>query len=385
MSLREKFQGGTLEQFDWALFLATLLIILIGVVNLMSATSVYQQARAELPITQVIFLMIGGAFAVIMMVIDYRQFERVAYWAYAFGIITLLGVLALGKGIRGSSRWINIGPFGFQPSEFMKIWLTIALAKYFHEAPRSDQPKYLRELLVPAVMGGVPFLLVQKQPDLGTALILGLIFVSIVALQRIRWQSLLGLSVASVAGILWVWYGDVLHGYQRARITSFLDPESDITGTNYHAHNARIAIGNGGLFGQGFTRGTQNQYYFLPDQYTDFPFPVLAEDWGFAGCAFLLLLYTFVILWAIRIASQAKDRFAAVVAIGIGAMIFWHVLFNVGMVTGVLPVVGVTLPLFSYGGSSVMTMLMGVGLLMNISMRRVHLTPIRSSYVVLSR
>lgn len=385
MSLREKFQGGTLDHFDWALFIATLIIVLVGVINLMSATSVYQQARAELPVTQVMFLMLGGASAVVMMVIDYRQFERFAYLLYGFGITSLLVVLALGKGIRGSSRWINIGPFGFQPSEFTKIWLTLALAKYFHDAPRSDQPKYLRELAIPALIAGVPFLLVYKQPDLGTALIHGLIFISIVALQRIRWTSVLLLVTTLVGGTYAIYKGDFLHDYQKARITSFLDPESDITGTNYHAHNARIAIGNGGLFGQGYQLGTQNQYHFLPDQYTDFPFPVLAEEWGFVGCFLLLLVYAFVVLWAVKIASQARDRFAAITAIGVGGMIFWHVIFNVGMVTGLLPVVGVVLPLFSYGGSSVVTMLMGVGLLMNISMRRVQLTPVRSSYAILSR
>jgi rod shape determining protein RodA len=166
------------------------------------------------------------------------------------------------------------------------------------------------------------------------------------------------------------------------RITTFLSPESDITGAGYHAHNAKIAIGNGKLIGQGFMEGTQNQFYFLPDQYTDFPFPVYAEDWGFLGCFVLITIYGLLVLRAISIASQAKDRFGAAVAIGVGALVFWHAVFNIGMVTGLLPVVGVTLPLFSYGGTSLITVMMGLGLLMNISMRKTHYTPVRSGQIV---
>jgi rod shape determining protein RodA len=382
--LREKIQDAAGEHFDWALFIATALIAVMGVVNLYSATSVYTQARADLYVTQVYFLVAGGALAVFVVAIDTRHIERWAYVLYILGVMSLILVFALGKDIRGSSRWINIGSFGFQPSEFMKIWLVLALAKYFHEAPRSDAPKQLRDMAVPAVLAGVPFLLVLKQPDLGTALILGLIFVSISALSRIRWQSLLGLTSTIVVSAPLVW-SYVLQDYQKARITSFLSPETDITGAGYHAHNARIAIGNGGVFGQGYMKGTQNQYFFLPDQFSDFPFPVLAEDWGFFGSILLIALYTFLVLWAIRIAAQAKDRFGAVVAIGIGGLIFWHAVFNLGMVTGLLPVVGVTLPLFSYGGSSVMTILIGLGLLMNISMRRPYLAPIRSGHIVFAR
>jgi rod shape determining protein RodA len=162
----------------------------------------------------------------------------------------------------------------------------------------------------------------------------------------------------------------LLKEYQKARITSFLDPEADKIGTGWHAFQSRTAIGNGGLTGEGFMQGTQNQFGFLPDQHSDFPFAVFAEDWGFIGSVVLLALYAFVSIWAVHIASQAKDRFGAAVAIGVGAIFFWHATFNIGMALGVLPVVGITLPLFSYGGSSVITMLVGLGLLMNVSMRR---------------
>jgi rod shape determining protein RodA len=213
-----------------------------------------------------------------------------------------------------------------------------------------------------------------KQPDLGTALILFLMFVSISALVRFKFRQLLFVVAGAgvIAEVAWN-YG--LKAYQKERITSFLNPDTNVLGAGWHAHHARIAIGDGGLFGQGFMRGSQNQFLFLPDQYSDFPFAVFAEDWGFAGSLVLVVLYGALVLWSIRIASTARDRFGAVLAIGVGSLIFWHAFFNLGMVTGILPVVGVTLPLFSYGGSSVLTILMGIGLLMNVSMRRFYVSP----------
>ncbi len=381
--LRDRHLDRTGDYFDWPLFIATMIVMVIGEVNLYSATSVYQKSRADLYVSQLYFLVAGGVIATFMFVVDYRHFERWAYFLYGFGVLTLGLVFVLGKDIRGSSRWINVGGFGFQPSEFMKIWLALALAKYFHEAPRSDQPKTLRELWIPAAMTIVPFFLILRQPDLGTALIVGLVGFSITALNRVRWRSIAAL-VGTIGVALPIAYSN-LQGYQLKRIETFLNPESDVTGAGYHAHHARIAIGNGGVFGQGYMKGSQNQYYFLPDQYTDFPFPVMAEDWGFVGSVVLILVYAFIVLWGIRIAALSRDRFGAVAAIGVSGMIFWHAFFNLGMVTGVLPVVGVTLPLFSYGGSSVITILMGLGLLLNISGRRPHIAPLRTERMTFAR
>jgi rod shape determining protein RodA len=295
--------------------------------------------------------------------------------------VLLILVFILGKDIRGSSRWINIGSFSFQPSEFMKLFLCIALAKYLHDDAKNEE-RSLKDLLVPAILTGVPTLLVLKQPDLGTALIHFLMFVSICALVRIKLRQLLLVVAGGGIGAEIVWnYG--LKAYQKERITSFLNPDANVLGAGWHAHHARIAIGDGGVLGQGFMRGTQNQFLFLPDQYSDFPFAVFAEDWGFVGSLLLVVLYGFLVLWAIRIASTARDRFGAVLAIGVGSLIFWHALFNLGMVTGLLPVVGVTLPLFSYGGSSVLTIMIGIGLLMNVSMRRFYVSPGRSGGLLL--
>lgn len=358
------------DRFDWVLFLVAALLAVVGVINLYSATSAVKAALSDLYVLQVYWLVVGGILAAIVAAIDYRHYERFGYAAYGFGVVLLLLVFVLGRDIRGSSRWIYIGSFSLQPSEFMKLFLIIALAKYLHDDPRAEG-RTLRDLAIPAGIAAVPMLLVLRQPDLGTALILGLIFASIVLMTRIKWRSMAWLGAGSAILLPVIWgYG--LKDYQKQRIVSFLNPEANILGANWHGHNARVAIGAGQVAGEGFMKGTQNQFLFLPDQFSDFPFAVYAEEWGFLGSVFLVALYAALVLWAIRVAAGARDRFGAVISIGVGAMIFWHAIFNVGMVTGLLPVVGVTLPLFSFGGSSVMTIMIGLGLLMNVSLRRPH-------------
>ena len=366
--IRPEFSAKVRDHFDWPLFIAAALVAVLGVVNLYSATSVYQGARSELYISQVYWLVVGGIVGGIVVAIDYRHIERLGYLLYAVGVFSLIIVFVLARDVRGSSRWIEIGSFRFQPSEFMKVFLVIALAKFLNVDPRSEG-RSLKDLWGPAALTVAPALLVLKQPDLGTALILLLIFATIAILTRIRWQSLLTFVLAAVP-TTWFVYEYVLHDYQRSRIETFLHPESDILRKGWHAHQARVAIGNGGLFGRGYMSGTQNQYLFIPDQHSDFPFPVFAEEWGFAGTTVLVLVYGFLVLWGVRVASQAKDRFGAVLAVGCSAVIFWHALFNMGMASGILLVVGVPLPLFSYGGSSVTTILLSVALLMNVSIRR---------------
>lgn len=374
------YAGGSLlgrvrDHFDWALFIGAAMLAVIGVINLYSATSVAKSMYTEVYIQQVYWLVGGGILATIVAAIDYRHYERLGYALYGCGIIMLLLVFILGREIRGSSRWIYIGSFSFQPSEFMKLFLIIALAKYLHDDPKSEG-RTLKDLIMPALITAVPFALIVLQPDLGTGLILLLIFVSIVAMSRIQRRTLIQLGIAAVIVVPIAWtYG--LKGYQNDRITAWLNPDQNILGFNWDPHHARIAIGNGGWTGQGFMKGTQNQFLFLHEQHSDFPFPVFAEDWGLLGGLGLMALYTFLVLWAIRIAATAKDRFGAVLAVGVGSLIFWHAIFNLGMATGLLPVVGVTLPLFSYGGSSVITVVLGIGLLMNVSMRRYYVPAAR--------
>jgi|CZKU01.1.fsa_nt_gi rod shape determining protein RodA len=381
MTLRLDDGGGLLgrarEHFDWLLFITVATLAVIGVINLYSATSVARGAHAEDYIQQIYWLVGGGILATVAAVIDYRHYERLGYAVYAVGVVLLLLVFILGREIRGSSRWIYIGSYSFQPSEFMKLFLVIALAKYLHDDPKSEG-RTLKDLAVPAVIAAVPTALVMLQPDLGTGLILVLVFLSICALTRVQTRSLIWLGVVGLilAPVFWS-YG--LRGYQNERINAWLNPNVNVLGFNWDPHQARIAVGNGGWFGQGFMRGSQNQFMFLHEQHSDFPFPVFAEEWGFAGSLLLVGLYGLLVLWCLRVASMAKDRFGAVLAVGVGSIIFWHAVFNLGMATGLLPIVGVTLPLFSYGGSSVMTVLLGVGLVMNVSMRRFYASPSRTT------
>jgi len=368
---RISFRGG--PQIDMPLLLCSVAIATLGIVNLYSATSVYIEAGrraglADIYVSQVYWLVVGGLLAILAAAIDYRHLERLAYVFYFGGLVALMLVFVLASDIRGSARWIQVGSFNFQPSEFIKILLILVLAKHLHDDARTEPRRWV-DLAIPIVLTLVPAALVIAQPDLGTALIYLLTAASILFMVRIRRSSLAwaGVVAGVSAPLLWKY---VLRDYQKARITSFLDPEHDVTDTGWHALQSKTAIGNGGLTGHGFMQGTQNQFGFLPDQYSDFPFAVFAEDWGLLGCALLLALYCFLCIWAVHVASQAKDRFGAALAIGVGAMIFWHVVFNVGMATGLLPVVGIPLPLFSYGGSSLLTMMVGLGLLMNVAMRR---------------
>jgi rod shape determining protein RodA len=367
--------GRVREHFDWTLFIAVAALAVIGVINLYSATSVARGGHADDYVQQIYWLVGGGILATLVAAIDYRHYERLGYALYGGGIILLILVFILGREIRGSSRWIYIGSYSFQPSEFMKLFLVIALAKYLHDDVKAEG-RTLRDLVVPALITAVPTALVMLQPDLGTGLILVLVFVSICALTNVRARSLVALGVvgAILAPLFWS-YG--LRGYQNERINAWLNPNENILGYNWDPHQARIAVGNGGWFGQGFLKGSQNQFLFLHEQHSDFPFPVFSEEWGFVGSFALVAIYGFLVLWCLRVASSAKDRFGSVLAVGVASIVFWHAIFNLGMVTGLLPVVGVTLPLFSYGGSSVMTVLLGIGLVMNVSMRRFYASPTR--------
>jgi rod shape determining protein RodA len=299
---------------------------------------------------------------------DYRHLEYIGFPA-AYGVVLLLlvAVLVVGRTSMGATRWISFGGVGLQPSEVMKIVIIIVLARYFSEKP-TVLGFTLKELTVPGALLLVQVLLVVKQPDLGTAMMLLAIGGSMALFAGIRRSAIIGLSFCGVLAAMGGWF--LLHDYQQQRIYTFFSPESDPLGAGYHIIQSKIAVGSGGLFGRGFGKGTQAQLSFLPERHTDFAFSVLAEEWGFAGCLLLLVLYLLIVLWGLYIARQASDRFGMFLAYGVSAMLFWHIVVNLGMVIGLLPVVGVPLPLFSYGGTSMITTMTGVGLLLNVSMRR---------------
>lgn len=360
-------------QIDMVLLFLVVAISCIGVVNLYSATSAYVGASqraglADIYVSQIYWIVVGLMFGMLMAAIDYRHLERLAPILYGSGLLMLALVFVFATDVRGSQRWIRLGSFALQPSEFMKPLVALMVARYLQNDAKTEE-RTLVDLIQPAIITLIPMVAVMAQPDLGTSLIYALTTISILSVMRIRRRSVLVFfgGGATLTYLMWK-FG--LRDYQRGRITSFLDPESDKTGTGWHALQSQTAIGNGGLTGEGFMQGTQNQFGFLPDQHSDFPFSVFAEEFGFLGCMALLALYCALAIHSVYIASQAKDRFGAGLALGVGAIIFWHTVFNLGMSMGLLPVVGITLPLFSYGGSSVVSMLICLGMLMSVSMRR---------------
>jgi rod shape determining protein RodA len=304
----------------------------------------------------------------VALIPDYRILERLALPLY-LGTLALLAVLlVVGPVINGSQRWLVLGSLRLQPSELAKLALLVLFARILTR--RASAPELrLRDLIGPALLAAAPVALVLRQPDLGTAMLLALIAGTFVLFSRIRIRSLLWLGAAGVAaaGSAWFFY---LHDYQKERVLTFLDPDRDPLGSAYHAIQSQIAVGSGGWFGMGFLRGPQSQLDFLPEQQTDFVFSVLAEEWGFVGAAVVLLLYLAILVRGLLVARDAKEPFGAYLAIGIVALLFWPAVINVAMVIGLAPVVGVPLPLLSYGGSSLVTCMAGLGLLINVSMRR---------------
>ncbi|MDY6972279.1 MAG: rod shape-determining protein RodA [Thermodesulfobacteriota bacterium] len=362
------FDRRLIQNFDWILLVLLLLLAAISILNLYSATyPIRDVGGSQVFIKQIYWFLIGFTVLLLMTTFNYYALERLAYPAYFFTIALLVAVLFLGKVTSGSQRWLSLGPLSFQPSEAAKITLVIVLAKFFSERG-GNQVYRLRDLWQPFVLIGIPGFLILREPDLGTALLLVVVSLSVIVFARVKWQSLviLVMSLPSVAPFIWI----NLKEYQQMRILTFLRPDMDPLGSGYHINQSKIAIGSGQFWGKGFLEGTQTRLHFLPEQHTDFAFSVLAEEWGFVGSVFLLLLYLFLILWGLNIAKSSKDKFGSIMAIGIVSIVFWEVVINVGMVTGLLPVVGIPLLLFSYGGSSLISTMAAMGLLMNISMRR---------------
>jgi rod shape determining protein RodA len=360
-----------LYNFDGFLLLTTLAIVGVGAVTIYSAT--FDPARPGVHAfawRQAMWGAAGLVAALVMSTFDYRKLERWAYVVYGAGLVLLLLVPLVGTVGGGSRRWIALGPVSVQPSEMMKLGLIIALARYFHgHVPPAGLR--LRDLAVPALLTVPPVFLILEQPDLGTAGVFVCVFASMVflaGLSRRTVMILLGavLLVLPAIPIL----KSHLKPYQVRRIEIFLDPDLDPLGAGYHITQSKIAIGSGGLTGKGFLNGTQNQLDFLPEQHTDFIFSVYSEEWGFVGACVLIALYATLMLRGLVVVHRAKDRFGALLAFGVLANVFWQAAINLGMTSGLLPVVGITLPFFSYGGSSLVTLMAGLGLVINVSMRR---------------
>jgi rod shape determining protein RodA len=352
--------------YPWHVAFLVMAIAALGVWNLASAS---RSAHAPVWISQVSWMAAGGGLALSIALVDYRRFMRGAYPFYALVVLLLLAVLVKGRLVMGARRWLTVGPVNFQPSELAKIAVALALARWFHmDAGKRKDGYGLLSLVVPAGITLLPALLILKQPDLGTALIVVAVGATMILFARVRWQALVAVGAVVVAGAVFAY--PHLKPYQRKRVETFLNPEGDVLGAGYHATQSMIAVGSGQGLGKGWGQGTQTLLSFLPEQHTDFIFSVWAEEHGFVGCLLLLALYWALVVSAFGIAGNARDRFGHFLAVGVTGMLFWHAFINMGMVTGILPVVGVTLPLMSYGGSSVVAIMMGMGLLTNVGMRR---------------
>ena len=361
------FDRRLLTHFDWPLLLLVVMTALVGIANMYSATSSWSSLAMPVYIKQLYWLAGGLLLAVTISAIDYRHLAHLGYMLYFLNLLLLLLVLLIGKTSMGATRWIDLGVFNLQPSEIMKIVIIIALSCHFS---RQDYLRgfTLKNLVMPFFCLGVPALLIMKQPDLGTAMIVIFIGLTMALFAGIRPYTLVALAIMAAGAVVGGWF--LLREYQKERILTFLNPERDPLGSGYHIIQSKIAVGSGGFFGKGFMAGTQSQLSFLPERHTDFAFSVFAEEWGFAGCLVLLALYLLVITWGIYVARNAADAFGMLLAFGVSTMLFWHIIINLGMVIGLLPVVGVPLPLFSYGGTSMITTMIGIGLLLNVSMRR---------------
>jgi rod shape determining protein RodA len=365
-----------LSNVPWGMVALIIGIALMGLTAVYSATYT-ATGPSSLFTKQIIWICLGVMVMFAALIPDYHTVGRYAYVLYAFSIFCLILVALVGKTGMGAQRWLPLGPFAFQPSELAKLSLVLALARYFAEDPRRGGYE-LRDLLVPGAMVLVPLVLVMKQPDLGTALMLMFTTTLIVILAGINFRSVmavvvLGAVVASavflvppVRHAIWT----KLKPYQQKRITAFIDPSSDPLGSGYHATQAKIAVGSGQTTGKGFRRGTQSQMAFLPERHTDFIFAVIAEERGFIGASFLIILYVILLLVGVDAAKSAKDKMGTLMAGGIVSMLSLYVFINIGMAAGILPVVGVPLPLVSYGGTSIITTFLAIGLLLNIQSRR---------------
>ena len=362
-------RNGSLAMPDWRALLILVALVVIGVVNLWSASQGLGYPYHQ---RQILWLGVGVILGLVAYGLDYRRFEAFAYFFYSLGIVLLVAVWFFGVEVGGAKRWIGVGGMRFQPSEYMKLALIVALARYFYRRPRA-QGYSLIELLIPTAIALFPAALIALEPDLGTAVSMLLLFSAVVLFCGIRRRSFLTLlailSLLAPAG----WF--VLKDYQRQRIIAFLDPYNDPLGSGYHLIQSKIAVGSGGLWGKGFLGGTQCKLQFLPQYHTDFAFALLGEEWGFVGCVVVLVLFMLLILWGFETAFRARDRFGAIMAAGVTAMFFIHVAVNVGMVLGLLPVVGLPLPFLSYGGSCTVVHMIGMGLLLNVRRRRHLLAP----------
>jgi rod shape determining protein RodA len=360
------FERRLYHHIDWALVIAVLALCAFGVATIYSATFDPTRGASHRYVVQIYAIALGLLAMLVMLTVDYRAFTDKSHLIYIAILAVLVYVLVFGHEGKGARRWIPIGSFNLQPSEFAKISVALVLAKFFGENRGAPQ---WTDLAIGGVLAALPLALIAKEPDLGTAVTLLPIFLAVAYLagMQMRILGVMLLAFVLAAPVAWKF---ALKDYQKSRISTFLDPSQDAKGAGYQQIQARITVGSGGLSGKGFKQGTQGQLRFLPEVDNDFIFSVLAEEHGFVGVLVALGLYLFVILRSLEAARLAKDRLGSYLVLGVLASFTFQVVYNITMSAGLAPVKGLTLPLMSYGGSSMIATLAGFGLVLNVRMRR---------------
>ena len=346
---------------DIPLLLGLIVLSVIGLVVLYSSSG----QDTGMIIRQLTRLCFAFTIMFILAQIPPHYIEYWAPWLYGIGLLLLVAVMLFGEAGKGAQRWLDLGLFRFQPSEIMKLAVPVMVAWYLADNPLPPSGKHLFYSVLLII---VPVIFIAKQPDLGTALLVASSGVFVLLLSGIRWKQVAVFLLCLAVSAPLLWYN--LHDYQKARVITFLNPENDPLGTGYHIIQSKIAIGSGGLFGKGWMNGSQSHLKFLPERSTDFIFAVLGEEFGFTGILFVLALYLFVIIRGLYIATQAQDTFARLLAGALILTFFVYIFVNIGMVAGLLPVVGIPLPLISYGGTSMVTVMAAFGILMSIHTHR---------------
>ncbi|MDR3437658.1 rod shape-determining protein RodA [Telmatospirillum sp.] len=363
MTLREK-----LWHVSWSFVLLITVVCSVGFLTLYSAANGNIDPWAS---RQIVRFLVGMVVMLAVSMVDIRVWMRWAYLLYAVALLLLMAVEIRGSVGMGAQRWIDLGFIQLQPSEIMKITLVLALARYFHGASYQDVGRPLF-LIPPVIMVFLPVGLVLKQPDLGTAMMLTLGSGAMFFLAGVRVWKFAVIIAAGVGAVPVAW--KFMREYQRQRIITFLNPENDPLGAGYHILQSKIALGSGGMFGKGFMLGTQSHLNFLPEKQTDFIFTMLAEEWGMVGGLVLVALYTLILVYGYAMSLRARSQFARLVGLGLTTTFFLYVFINIAMVMGIVPVVGVPLPLISYGGTAMLTLLFGFGLIMSVYIHRdVHI------------
>ena len=361
------FDRRLLLNFDFCLLVSVVLMAALGALNLYSICSSSWEDSSVYFYRQLYWIVLGLLVLLFVLPVNYLNLIRYSYYLHGFSLLIMVAVLFIGKTLLGSQRWLSLGPISIQPSELAKITFILSLSKFYTENS-SPTPFRIRDFSLPFSLLLATFFLIYIQPDLGTAGIIVLMFISLLFFVRIEKKSLCLLGSVSIIVLPLFWF--FLRDYQKKRVLTFLNPELDPLHSGYQIIQSKIAVGSGGFLGKGFTLGTQSQLRFLPEQHTDFAFSVWGEEWGFLGCVFLLSLFCVVVYRGLCIAFNSKNVAGTFLAVSIILIFFWQTIINLGMTIGLFPVVGVPLPLFSYGGSSMVSTMLGIGLLLNIGMRK---------------